>query len=264
TFLIISGDALTDFDLRPAIEFHRRRGALGTLVLTRVANPLEYGVVIVDDNGTVQRFLEKPSPGEVFSDTVNTGIYILEPEALDRVDPERPFDFSKDLYPLLLAEGALLCGYVADGYWTDIGSLEQYQAANQDCLRGRVSVTIPGEQISEGIWVGENTRIHPEAKLDPPVLVGRGCSVGPGAQVGPLSAVGDNCMVEAGAVVEHSVIASGAYVGHGSRVKGATVGRKVVAKRNTTINEGAVVGDRCLLEEGTSVMPRIRIWPDKV
>ncbi len=264
TFLIISGDALTDFDLRPAVEFHKARGAVATLVLTRVPDPLEYGLVIVDGEGTVQRFLEKPSPGEVFSDTVNTGIYLLEPEVLEYVPEERHYDFSKDLYPTLLSEGKLLCGYVADGYWTDIGSLEQYHVANHDCLLGKVQIDLPGEATGEGTWLGENTWVHPKAELRAPVLIGHGCSIGSGAQVGPLSVVGDNCVIEAGAQVEHSVIWSGSYIGHGARVKAATVCRNVVAKRNVTINEGAVIGDRCLLEEGTSVMPRIRMWPDKV
>jgi len=196
TFVIISGDALTDFDLRPAIEFHQQRGAMATLVLTRVADPLEYGVVIVDEEGTVERFLEKPSPGEVFSDTVNTGIYILEPEVLQRVPAGRQFDFSKDLYPTLLAEGQLLCGYVAEGYWTDIGTLEQYRMASEDCLRGAVSVEMPGEQTAEGVWMGENTRLHPSARIEPPVLIGRGCGLGPGVHVGPFSIIGDNCLLE--------------------------------------------------------------------
>jgi len=264
TFVVISGDALTDLDLRPAVDFHRERGAVATLVLTRVPDPLEYGVVILDEAGQVQRFLEKPSAGEVFSDTVNTGIYILEPEVLERVEPERPFDFSKDLFPLLLSQGEMLCGYVAEGYWTDIGTLEQYRRANQDCLLGKVRVDLPEEQLGEGIWVGDDTRVDPSARLEGPVLIGHGCSIGAGAQVGPLSVVGDNCVVEAGAQIEHSVVWSGTYLGEASRVKAATVCRKVVAKRNVTINEGAVVGDRCLLEEGTTVMPRIRMWPDKV
>ncbi|UCC68199.1 MAG: mannose-1-phosphate guanyltransferase [Armatimonadota bacterium] len=264
TFLIISGDALTDLNLRPAIDFHKRSRALATLVLTRVVDPLEYGVVITDERGRVERFLEKPSAGELFSDTVNTGIYILEPEVLARVDPKRPVDFSKDLYPVLLAEGRLLCGYVAEGYWTDIGNLDQYLTANHDCLRGEVTVDLPGEQIREAVWVGENTLVHPAARVEPPVLIGHGCSVGPGAQVGPLSVVGDNCVIESGAAVEHSVVWSGTYIGQGTRIKGATICRHVVAKRNVTVNEGAVVGDRCLLEEGTAVMPRIRIWPNKV
>lgn len=264
TFLIISGDALTDFDLRPAIEFHKEKGALATLVLTRVPDPLEYGVVITDEAGRVERFLEKPSAGEVFSDTVNTGIYILEPGVLAGVDPGRPVDFSKDVYPTLLAQGELLCGYVAEGYWTDIGNLDQYMVANQDCLEGKVGVEIPGEKIGDGVWVGENSLVHPTARLEGPVLVGHGCSVGAGAQLGPFSVVGDNCVIESGAMVDHSVVWSGTYVGQGSRINGAIICRHVVAKRNVTVNEGAVVGDRCLLEEGTMVMPRIRIWPHKV
>ena len=264
TFVIVSGDALTDFDLGPAIAFHRSRGAMGTLVLTRVADPVEFGVVIVDGEGRVERFLEKPSAGEVFSDTVNTGIYILEPEALARVEAARPFDFSKDLFPALLAEGAPLCGYVAEGYWTDIGNLEQYRQANQDCLEGRVKVELPGEQVAEGVWVGEQTRVHPSARLVAPVLIGHGCTIEAGAQVGPLSIIGDNNIVEGGAVVEHSVTWSGTYVGRGSRIAGAKVCRNVVVKSNVTVSEGAVVGDRCLLEDGTTVMPHVRMWPDKV
>jgi len=264
TFLVISGDALTDFDLRPAVEFHRARGAMATLVLTRVPNPLEYGVVIVDEDGTVRHFLEKPSAGEVFSDTVNTGIYVLEPEVLETVPSDRPFDFSRDLFPSLLAEGKLLCGYVAQGYWTDIGSLEQYRSANYDCLKGEVAVEMGGERFGERLWIGEDTRVHPTAQLREPLLIGHGCTIGEGATVGPMSIIGDNCVVEAGAVVEHSVVWSGTYLGHGSRVQAATVCRNVVAKRHVTINEGAVVGDRCLLEEGTTVMPHILIYPNKV
>ena len=263
TFLIISGDALTDFELLPAFAFHRSRGAAATLILTRVANPLEYGVVITDGEGRVQRFLEKPSPGEVFSDTVNTGIYILEPRVLERVSTSRPVDFSKDLFPVLLAEGEVLCGYVAEGYWTDIGGLDQYRAANHDCLDKRVKIEMPGTEIEEGVWVGEDTRIHPTARLEAPVLIGHGCTIGPGAHLGPLSIIGDNCVVEPGVEVNHSVIWSGGYLGASSRVRGATVCRNVVIKSHVDLQEGAVVGDRCLLEEGTTVMPEIRIWPNK-
>jgi mannose-1-phosphate guanylyltransferase/phosphomannomutase len=264
TFVVISGDALTDFDLRRAVEFHLERSAAATLVLTRVADPLEYGVVITNEEGRIERFLEKPGPGEVFSDTVNTGIYILEPSVLAHVDRSREFDFSKDLFPLLLQEGEPLYGYVAEGYWLDIGGLEQYRQANHDCLLGKVELDLPGEQMTEGVWVGEDARVDPQAELMAPVLIGHGCSIGAGARVGPLTVVGDNCVIEAGVQVEHSVVWSGAYLGHGARVKAATVCRNVVAKRNVTINEGAVVGDRCLLEEGTTVMPHIRMWPDKV
>lgn len=263
TFIVISGDALTDIDLRPALEFHRRRGAIATLVLARVPDPLEYGVVIIDGEGTIARFLEKPSPGEVFSDTVNTGIYLLEPEAMASVPAERPYDFSRDLFPALLADGKLLCGYVAEGYWTDIGGLEQYRQANQDCLEGRVAVELPGACVDPGVVVGENTRVHPEAEIIAPVAIGHGCSISAGARIGPLTVIGDNCVVEEGAQLERSVIWSGTFIGQGARIQAATICRNVVIKRLTTVNEGAVVGDRCQLEEGTTVMPHIRMWPYK-
>jgi len=264
TFVVISGDALTDLDLGPAIEFHRERGSVATLVLTHVTNPLEYGVVITEPDGRVRHFLEKPSAGEVFSDTVNTGIYILEPHVLERVDPSRSVDFSQHLFPALLADNEPMFGYIAEGYWTDIGSLDQYRAANQDCLSSAVRVDLPGERLDEGIVVGTATRIHPEARLVPPVLIGHGCSIDEGAQIGPFAILGDNCVVEPGVLVDHSVVWSGAYLGSGTRLNAAIICRNVIAKRHVTVNEGAVVGDRCVLEDGTTVMPRIRIWPDKV
>jgi len=264
TFVVVSGDALTDFDLRQAVEFHRARRAAATLVLTRVSNPLEYGVVITDEEGRIQRFLEKPGPGEVFSDTVNTGIYVLEPSVLSQVDPAREFDFSRDLFPLLLGQGEPLYGYVAEGYWVDIGGLEQYRQANQDCLEGRVrGVEVPGEEIRPGLWVGEGTHFPPSVVIEPPVLIGHDCRISPGVRLGPHAVIGDNCVLEAGVEINHSVVWSGAYFGPSSRARGAIVCRNVVAKSHVTIQEGAVVGDNCLLGEGTNVMPEMRIWPNK-
>ena len=142
TFLVISGDALTDFDLSQAIAYHREKQALGTLVLTRVEVPLEYGVVMTQEDGRIIRFLEKPSWSEVFSDTVNTGIYVLEPEMLSFFEPEQTFDFSKDLFPLVMKRDLPLYGYVADGYWSDIGNLTQYRETQFDMLNGHVEVDI--------------------------------------------------------------------------------------------------------------------------
>ncbi len=123
TFIIISGDALTDIDLERAVKFHREKSSKATLVLKRVSVPLEYGVVITDENGKITSFMEKPSWGEVFSDTINTGIYILEPEVLDYYKKGDNFDFSKDLFPKLLNDNIPMYGYVTKDYWNDIGDL---------------------------------------------------------------------------------------------------------------------------------------------
>src|SRR5919204_6174927 len=123
TFMVISGDALTDIDLGAVMRFHKEKRAVATLTLYRVPNPLEYGVVITAPDGRVRQFLEKPSWGEVFSDTINTGIYVLEPEALRRFEKGQNFDFSKDLFPPLLSEGAPIYGYIAEGYWAGVGTV---------------------------------------------------------------------------------------------------------------------------------------------
>ena len=143
TFLVISGDALCDFDLSKIVEFHREKGAAVTIGLKSVENPLEFGIVVTDEDGRVERFLEKPSWGQVFSDTINTGIYVIEPEVLRHVPTDRPFDFSKELFPLLLEMGRPLYGFVCDGYWQDIGNLDQYRQANFDALDEKVKLHDP-------------------------------------------------------------------------------------------------------------------------
>ena len=146
TFIVISGDLLTDFNLTQALEFHRKQGAIATILLTKIDNPLEYGVVITDKSGRIQRFLEKPGWSEVFSDTINTGIYILEPEVLKFIPPGQDFDFSRDLFPLLLREEQPLFGHVADGYWCDVGNIETYIRAQVDALSGKVRLNIPASK----------------------------------------------------------------------------------------------------------------------
>src|SRR5919199_359945 len=153
TFLVISGDALCDVDLTRLIEFHRERGAAATIGLKAVDNPLEFGIVVTDSEGRVERFLEKPSWGQVFSDTINTGIYVIEPEVLRHIPADRPYDFSKELFPLLLEMGRPMYGYVMDGYWQDIGNLEQYRQANFDALDERVRLNVPGVRLRGNIWI---------------------------------------------------------------------------------------------------------------
>src|SRR3989440_10692631 len=160
TFLVISGDALTDIDLSKVIAFHRERGAAVTLTLVHVPNPLEYGVVITGEDGRITKFLEKPSWGEVFSDTINTGIYVIEPRVLERFAVGEGFDFSKDLFPQLLADGEPLYGYVAEGYWTDVGSIDEYSRANADLLRAKMKSEPLGREILPGVFAGGQVEIE--------------------------------------------------------------------------------------------------------
>src|SRR6266536_2536633 len=160
TFVVISGDALTDVNLQGIVDFHREKGAAVTIGLKSVENPLEFGIVVTDDEGRIERFLEKPSWGQVFSDTINTGIYVLEPEVLRHVPTDRPYDFSKELFPLLLEMGRPLYGFVFDGYWQDIGNLDQYRQANYDALDARVRLNIAGIQLRGNIWIGDGVELE--------------------------------------------------------------------------------------------------------
>ncbi|MEO0248023.1 MAG: sugar phosphate nucleotidyltransferase, partial [candidate division WOR-3 bacterium] len=261
SFLI--GDALTDLNLQPAIEFHRKRGALATLILARVHNPLEFGVVITREDGRILRFLEKPSWSEVFSDTVNTGMYLLEPEIFKYIEPDKPYDFSQDLFPSLLKAGAPLYGYVMSEYWSDIGSIQQYRQANDDLLSGKVGLPLMGQEYSPGIWVESGTQISPDAHLIAPVCIGRNCKIKAGALIGPSTVLGDNCIIENNAVIARSVVWDSVYIGEGSSIQSAIVGSRCTIKENVQVQEEAVIGDRCQIDSDSVIRPRIKLWPEK-
>ena len=223
TFLVISGDALTDFDLSQAIAFHRKKQAIATLVLTPVENPLEYGVVITDESGGIRQFLEKPSWGEVFSDTVNTGIYVLEPEVLQFFEKDRKYDFSQNLFPLLLREDRPLYGCVLNGYWCDIGNLQQYTQAHYDVLSGQVEVEIPGRQIQPEIWAEEGVEVHPSARVIGPVFLGANTQIKAGAVVGPYSVLGSNTRIEGGASLKRSILWNNVLISKHCQIRGAVL-----------------------------------------
>jgi mannose-1-phosphate guanylyltransferase/phosphomannomutase len=264
TFLVLSGDVITDINLTKALEFHRKVGAVATLTLTRVVNPLEYGVVVTDEEGRVTRFLEKPSWGEVYSDTVNTGIYILEPEVLQLVKEGEPFDFSKNLFPLLLKRGDPIYGYVAEGYWCDIGVPQQYITAHHQILEGNTHIKIPGNPKAPTVWVEGDFELDPSAIIEGPVLLGEGVKIGRSAKVGPYTTLGPGVRVEEGAKVERSVVYSQVHVGRDCELKGCVVGQGVILKPRARVLEGAVIADRCQLGAGSEVTPGVKIWPDKV
>ncbi len=264
TFLVISGDALTDFDLGRAIGFHREKGALATLVLTRVETPLEYGVVITGPDGDIAQFLEKPSWGEVFSDTVNTGIYVLEPEVLEYVKEGRMFDFSKDLFPLLLREGRPLFGMVAEGYWCDIGNLQQYLQAHIDVLSGRVHLPFPGREIADGVYAGEGVEIDPSSVIRGPVFIGDNCKIGGQARIDSFSVLGNNCLIGGRATIKRSVLWNGVYVGPNAALRGAVLGSRVQIQSGAGVYEGAVIGSDSVIKENGVVKPDVKIWPHKM
>lgn len=261
--LVVSGDALTDIDLTAAAEFHRERGAVVTIVLKKVPNPLEFGIVITDEDGRVVRFLEKPGWGEVFSDTINTGIYIIEPEMLDYIPDDRPFDFSRELFPLLLSEEFPMFGYIAEGYWCDIGNLEQYVSAHKDILDGKVKVDIPGHRLENDVWIGDGVEIDEKAIITGPALIGNHVKVEPMTKVREYTVLGNNVVVKRDNFLHRSVILENTYVGPSCHIRGAVIGRNSDIKSGVNIDEGAVVGDDCLIGDNVMIGPEVLIFPFK-
>ena len=263
TFLVISGDALTDINLEEAIRFHKEKKAKATIVLTKVASPLEYGVVIADQYGKVNRFLEKPGWGEVFSDTVNTGIYILEPEIFSLFETGKAFDFSKNLFPALLEKEELICGYVADGYWSDIGNLEQYRQAHYDVLTGQVKVSIPGREVKPGIWLGDSVMIDPEVRIEGPVLLGDYCRIKAGVNIESYTTIGNYGILNEGTSVKRGILWNHCYLGPHCEIRGAIMCHHSYLKGKNAIYEGAVLGEGVSMGARSTLKPNIKIWPNK-
>lgn len=263
TFLVISGDGITDFDLQAALEFHQKNQSKATIVLTRVPNPVEFGVVITDETGKINRFLEKPSLSEIFSDTVNTGTYILEPEVLDYLPADEESDFSKDLFPLLLDRGEPIYGYVAEGYWCDVGHLEAYREAQYDSLDRKVKIDFAYPEKSPGLWIGANTYIDPTAKIETPALIGSNCRIGARVNIEAGTVIGDNVTVGADADLKRPIIWNGVTIGDEAHLRACTIARGTRVDKRVQVLEGAVVGPLSTVGEEAQIAPGVRVWPSK-
>ena len=250
-FLVISADLVTNIDLGRIAEFHRDKKASFTIVLTRVGNPLPYGIVITNQDGRIKHFLEKPSWSEVFSDTVNTGIYVIDPDILRHVPEEKEFDFSRDLFPILLAEKEKIYGCVAEGLWKDIGNLEEYGKVHGQILKG-----VPF--IRE-----KNATISKSARLEGQGVVGKNSIIGD--EVTLLNCiVGNNCQIGRGAYLREAVVWDDCIIGSEVRVERAIVGRGCILEDRVYLEENAVLADGVRVGKDALVRPYVKVWPGKI
>ncbi len=263
TFLVISGDVLTDIDLSAFVKAHRSTGAAGSIALKRVDDPVEFGIVITHEDGSIERFLEKPTWGQVFSDTINTGIYVLEPEVFDFIPEGEVVDFSGDVFPAVLKRGKPLYGYVAEGYWEDVGNLEAYLRAHQDILEGKVDIEIDGFRLGEDVWLGEGAEVDPDARIDGPAIIGANCLIEAGAHVREYTVLGRDVVMKHDASVVRSVVHEHAYIGPAVRLRGTVIGRSCDLRSHAAVEEGAVLGDECFVGEGAVVNPGVKVYPFK-
>lgn len=264
TFIVISGDALTDFDLNKAMSFHKTKGSVATLLLKEVQVPLEYGVVVTDKNGRVTGFLEKPSWSEVFSDKANTGIYVLEPTIFDYYEKNQLIDFSNDLFPILLKNNMPMYGYVAEGYWCDIGNVEQFIKCHYDILDGIVKVNIKGKEYKKGIWIGEDCTLSSKVNIIPPVFIGDNTKIYEDSEIGPYSCLGKGNIISTRANIKRSILFDNCYIGNDSEIRGSVLCKKVQIGKSVSIFEEVAIGDETRIGQRSIVKPGVKIWPSKV
>lgn len=251
-FLVVSGDAVCDLDLSALAALHQSRRSAASLALCRRAEPLEYGLVRVDDSGRVLGFVEKPGWSQVDTELVNTGIYVLTRRAMDQVPEGVPYDFGKDLFPALLARGEDLYGWEVEGYWQDMGDCRAYLESAADALTGKVALDL-----------GDGLRPAPAGvELRPPCWLGRRVSLAPGCIIGPCAVLGDGSTVETGAVVERSVLL-GASVGEGAEVSGAILCKGAAVHRRAIVGAGAVLGEGARVGAEAIVAPGVKLWPGR-
>lgn len=265
-FLIISGDLLTDFNLKRIIDFHEDKKALATITLTSVKDPLQFGVVITDKEKRITQFLEKPGWGEVISDTINTGIYLLEPEVLGYIPQGENFDFSQDLFPLLLKNKEPLFGFPVKGYWRDIGNTDSYREAHHDIFRGRINIKIDEHKqdlVGKDLRIGVDVKLHEATTVEGTVVIGDNSQLLGGVQIKD-SVIGRNCTIESGVKLQRCVIWDNAYIKKGARITDSVICNNVKMGQNVVLEEGVIVADDTSIGEEVYIKRDVKIWPKKV
>lgn len=257
-FIVISGDCVCDYDLRDAVKFHRESGAAVTILTAEVDDPREYGLVHTDAAGYVTGFCEKPDWSNITVSRANTGLYILRPEVLRFIPEDRPYDFSGDLFPKLLAAGVPICAYRAEGYWCDIGDLTAYRRCQEDMLAGKTALPLRG--ICEGVYAREKL---PQGKysLTPPVYIGENTEIADGASIGPFAVIGDDCFIGEGARLSHCVVLDSAAVFSGASMREAILCENAVLEENAKMFENSVLGAGACAGRNARIGKNVAVWP---
>ena len=262
--LVISGDCLTDMDLRDLHWRHRESQADLTIALARRSDPRSYGVVSVDPEGRVLSLVEKPSWGEVADDTVNTGVYIVSPSVIEAIPIDEPSDWATDVIPALMAQGARVFGQVMDGYWEDVGTFASYRRAQRDVLDGRVYCDVQAFEVAPGVLIAQGAELSPGADVRPPVYVGPFAKIEADAVIGPYTVVGTNALIRSRAVVDHCIVHPNVFVGIDADLRGAIIGRATEIRRGARVLDGAVIADNCTIMDGAVIGTDVLIYPGKV
>jgi NDP-sugar pyrophosphorylase family protein len=251
--VVFNGDVLTAIDLGAVIRLHRERRARATIVLTPVENPIAYGLVETDAEGNIKRFLEKPKPEEVTTNNINAGIYVLEPDTFDRIPSEVPWSIERSYFPSLVERNETFVAYIYNGYWIDIGTPEKYSQVHRDIMDGRYRAAPFRDLPEPRTWVSPEARIEEGATVEGPCFIDEGALVKAGARIGPYSVIGKQTQIEEGVTIDGGIIWPNCRVSRDASVRNAILGRNCHLGRNTSVDHGAVLGDKTTLTDYTRV-----------
>ncbi|WP_379966262.1 sugar phosphate nucleotidyltransferase [Ectobacillus sp. sgz5001026] len=263
-FVVISGDALTDIDLSKGIDFHKSGDRLVTIFQKEVSNPLNFGLVVTDEEGRVIKYVEKPSWHEVVSNTVNTGIYIMDPEIFSYMQQHTFLDFSHDVFPALLQKKERIYGYLCNGYWLDIGTFPQYRQANVDILNKKVDVSLSAIEVLPSVWMGKEVDIEEGTMIQGPVFIGDNVKILGGVNIEPHTVIGANSVVGEYAHMKKSILWSDVHIGRKCELTESIIASHAVIEEGSSLFEKSVVADYCRLGKQTIVKSKVKIWPGKV
>jgi len=276
TFMVVSGDVLTEVNFKDVLKFHKEKGALATMVLTEVEDPSHFGIAVMDNDNKIKEYLEKPSPEDAFSNVANTGIYIFEPEIFDFFKKEGEIDFSNDIFPEIIKNDAGIYGYVFDGYWNDIGRPETFKQATYDILDQKIEQDFYKSKIEESvgkigdIWVGENVSINKKARIEGPVVIGNNCTIEKGCKISKGSVLGDNVSIGRDVKIDGAIILSDSIIEDNSYLNGCIVDTKCLIDKNTVLEDGVIagslveIGKNSIVRSSRSITNNMKILPGSI
>ena len=277
TFMVVSGDVLTDINFKDVVRFHKEKGAIATMVLTEVEDPTHFGIAVMDKNNKITEYLEKPSPEDAFSNVANTGIYIFEPEIFDFFDgKDKEVDFSKDIFPEIIKQDAGIYGYVFNGYWNDIGRPETYLEATYDILDQKLEQNFYKTKMEESIgkigniWIGENVFIDEKARIEGPVVIGNNCTIEEGCKISRGSVIGDNVSIGKNVNIDGAVLFPNSIIEDNSFLTGCIIDTKCLIDKNTVVENGVVtgslveIGKNSIVRSSRSITRNMKIVPNSI
>lgn len=249
-FFVFNGDVLTDMNLEDLLKFHKKKKSMVTITLTPVEDPTPYGLVLMDKDNRVTQFLEKPSPQQVVTNTINAGIYIISRDVLKNIPEGKVYSLERELYPKLLNQGVPIYGYVSSNYWLDIGTPKKYLQAHQDILQEKVKVEIEGEKTKAGLWGGKNCKIDSTAKLSGYVYLGNNLTIGKDTELSGFTVIGNNCSIGNKVKINDSIILNNCSIGDKLQINRCIIGKNCQIKKDVFISDGSIIGEGCIITSG--------------